>query len=68
MVYVTGMATWNIYKRKNICGMYKSEGKAVAFHLKKPCIGLVWGLLTVIRFQLTIEENIIIAVVVPCKK
>jgi hypothetical protein len=40
-LYKTGMATWNIYKRKNMCGMYGSEGKAVAFHFKKPCIGLV---------------------------
>lgn len=42
-LYKTGMVTWNIYKRKNICGMYESKGKAVAFHVMKPCIGFIQG-------------------------
>ena len=42
-LYKTGMATWNIYKGKNIYGMYESEDKAVAFHVMKPCIEFMQG-------------------------
>ena len=27
----------------NICGLYESEGKAVAFHVMKPCIEFMQG-------------------------
>ena len=37
-LYKAELAIWNIYKRKNIYGMYESESKSVAFHVMKPCI------------------------------
>ena len=52
------MATWNVYKRKNTYGMYESEGKAVAFHIKKPCIGLIRGFFFVLADGRQVENTL----------
>ena len=37
------MVAWNIYKRKKYTGCTKVKGKAVAFHVMKPCIEFIQG-------------------------